>query len=132
MSRKNFPFLIVCSLILVGLIGTIGYVISQKNEVLNQSQKHFFLTLQAGETKYFPDHKTKINLQQIVLTEQNQVDGLNEARLMVDKNNQKEEIIFKIGGFAGFDIREGSFSAGIVKLTDLKKDQISLEVVLNE
>ena len=124
--------MIVCSLILVGLIGIIGYVISQKNEDLNQSQKHFSLTLQSGETKYFPDQKTKINLQQIIFIEPNQADGLNEVKLMVDKNNQKEEIVFKIGGFVGFDIREGSFSAGIVKLTDLKKDQVSLEVVLNE
>ena len=133
MSRKNFPFLIVCSLIIVGLMATIFIVISQKKEeAQKQLQKSFPLTLKIGESKFFPDKTTKVILQQIVLAPSDQKDGLTQVQLLIDKNGKSEELVYKIGGFVGFDIRELSYSAGKIKLIDIKENQVKLDVVLNE
>ncbi len=121
MLRKKSPLLIVCGLIIISLIAVIVAAILHL-------QNNFSLTLQLGETKYFSDKKTKITLQQVVLPQSNQKDGITQVQILIDKNNQKEELTYKIGGFAGFDVRELNFSSGTVKLIDIKNNQVKLDI----
>lgn len=131
-KKKKFPLLIVCSLIVVGLAGTIVTAVFQKGKSQLPTAKNFSLTLKLDETKSFPDKKTKITLQQIVLPPSNQKDGLTQIKILVDKNNQQEELTYKIGGFAGFDVREQKYSSGVVSIEEINPDQVKLNISLNE
>lgn len=85
------------------------------------------ITLNKNQPFFLPDKNTSLKLIEIT-TDNNKLcrDCLSKAKIEIKKNNQKKEIEFKIGGFAGYLVDKQEGFGHYFKLENFNENSVTL------
>jgi hypothetical protein len=127
-SRRSSRWIFILGWLALILTLFLGVLLVVNQKFLSH-KKSFFLTLKLNETKSLPN-KITLSLKKLILPLPQQKDGLTRVEIEIGGNQNKEELIYNIGGFAGYEINELKFKQGKIRLIAIYPDKITLEVIL--